>query len=613
MDVSKNLLSRSRAKVTSAFRKVSATASHLLHRQNARARTATPRPGVVQDTASIDNSGADAAIPMPEPRTTGPHPTAVQPLRQSILRYVSTNYSDGSSIADVSSTDSGASSPFAPNGNEGGATSGPGLYYREYTVLGERRAADNFALWPIDSPLTAMSQPRLPDAEPATSVVGQSARTLRCRSIHIGSSLRQVSKHESKPSVSDDVNAQIFGPVQTGNDDSDPPATPNPDVASAPKLSFSSAGGRSSASWSHRTPSTPGDSFVVGDSSILPDPFVERPAPARAAGSPQQDAPVVASAKPSPAGRWSDFDSDEFSSMGSKRLVRATSKQWELRHESQRRWSDFESDEFSSSDGKHLVQVGPQQWELQADNRLPEVQQATPSQLQPETIMTELQQPEAFNINDPEGYQPVQPGALAGNWSLPSSMTSEQHLRHTERGLFAAQNALPAIRGLRYAVDRAATDLQALTLENKALERIAAEYQFKTTQVLEPELLRAWEALRERDAEIARLRSIVVSIQGVQALENNTAADANGESHSSNSLLLAPAEFAYQGHHHYHATAAASAANTNLPSSQSSPNHQAVRTPPRQIYGEPQLEYDTTAETESGYTSESETDDMYSS
>lgn len=299
------------------------------------------------------------------------------------------------------------------------------------------------------------------------------------------------------------------------------------------------------------------------------------------------------------ARRWSDFDSDEFPITGSKRLVRVTSQQWGLEAKAgcARRWSDFDSDEFPSTGSKHLVRVGSEKWELQHDSQKPTTQQATaPSAQQADPSYPAS---ETFNINDPEGYEPVQPGALAGDWSLPS-MTSTQHPRHAERGLFAAQNALPAIRGLRYAIDRAATDFQALTLENQALQGSAREYQTKATQILEPELVRAWQALRERDAEIARLQGILNSSnRGCQALENGTAAtDAIGES------FQAPI-FNYQAHHRYFVAAAANTLSVQNAALSTRP---ALQTPPGQVNGhQAQLQDDGVH----GPEPEHETDDLY--
>ncbi|KAL2443829.1 hypothetical protein ABEF95_013469 [Exophiala dermatitidis] len=709
MPTSKDLIRRSRAKVSSVLRKVSSTTSQLLRHHSFHHRNVSPIARLAQEAAAASpSSSVTGPIPdlIEEPATTtttsprAPIPaaetvtevavgtTASQPSG-SILCFVDTNYIDGSSIADVSSTESSNDddeSSHETSGQRGGATSGPGLYYREYTFLNQRRAADNFALWPIESELTLMNQaqPRIQDGSSAIPLVldtdpadSPASGILRSESARTGSPLPMASRHGPKASVSDDVNAQIFRPKSSVYAR---PPTPFPRLSdildassSAPQVVASDSSGEASSSeWSHRTPAILGDNFVL--TSGLVDPFVEQggsssaqvsgagprsvlfqepaphtPSPQRSLHIPDPrptfeieiDSPQpslhVPDPRPtlhipnpypaaeSPPRRWSDFSSDEFPSAESKHLVRVNSQEWELQpnkgkgKENERRWSDFSSDEFPSAESKHLVRVGSRQWELQQGRPQPQQQQAlvpavataTAPAVAPVPALAPARQdhehrPEhisTFNINDPEGYgHPVLPGALAGDWSLPSSIRSEgQHLRHMERGLFAAQNALPAIRGLRYAVDRAATDFQALTLENQALHGQAAEWQFKATRVLEPELLMAWEALRHRDAEIDRLRRIIAQTSDRLASRSNP--DVNGTA----------AEFNYQGHHLYNANAqdntnTRARASTTRQTANAENTATAPRTPPSQIYGSAQLQ---SVYNDSEWEDVIETDDMY--
>ncbi|EHY59149.1 hypothetical protein ABEF92_005215 [Exophiala dermatitidis] len=766
MPTSKDLIRRSRAKVSSVLRKVSSTTSQLLRHHSFHHRNVSPIARLVQEAAAASPSSSVTAPtpdPIEEPATTTTNAHAPIPAAEtvtqvavettapqvsgSILRFVDTNYIDGSSIADVSSTESSNDddeSSQETSGQRGGATSGPGLYYREYTFLNQRRAADNFALWPIESELTLMNQaqprnqdgpssiPLVLDTVPANS---PASGILQSESARTGSPLPLASRHGPKPSVSDDVNAQIFRPRSSIYAR---PPTPFPrlsdilDASSAPQVvASSSCGEASSSKWSHRTPAILGDNFVL--TSGLIDPFVEQggsssarvseagprsvqlqertlhtpspqpslnipdPRPTLYIDSPQPSLhipdtrptlsleidseidsetdsethspqpslhipdprPTLHIPNPYPAAespprrwsdfssdefpsaeskhlvrvnseewelqpnkgkgkeperRWSDFDSDEFPSTRSKHLVRVNTQEWELQpnndkgKENERRWSDFDSDEFPSAESKHLVRVGSQQWELQHGRPRPQPQGPAAAAAPAPAPLNHEHRPEhisTININDPEGYgHPVVPGALAGDWSLPSSIQSEgQHLRHMERGLFAAQNALPAIRGLRYAVDRAATDFQALALENQALHGQAAEWQFKATRVLEPELLMAWEALRHRDAEIDRLRRIIAQTSDRMASRsdlnvNDTAAD-----------------FHYQGHHLYNANANANApgntrARAATPQNANAGNTTAPRTPPSQIYGSAQLQ-SVYSESEWEDVIETDSDDMY--
>ncbi|EXJ81155.1 hypothetical protein A1O3_07445 [Capronia epimyces CBS 606.96] len=573
MHASKKFLTRSKAKLASAYRKVNSVASNLLHRQTSRTSTAASRPRLVQDTAPAASSSSAAADTMPQDP-----PTAANPP-QSILQYVRTNYVEGSSIADVSSTvlTDASSSSSPPTGYRGGATSGPGLYDREYTVLEQRRVAENFALWPIHSRLTSMSQPRVPTASAVPALEDEPAQ-LQGSSDHqhvrTGSPLENIAEHEPSPSVSEEGNVQILSePAPAARGAPVPPGTPPSKSGSTVKPSCFVSGNEPSVAWSCRAPITSCDNFVVGGSSSLPDPFIDQSGLVSQETAQLQD--------------------------GS-----GASRSWTAR-----RWSDFDPEEFPSTENKRLVRIGSQQWELQPPNKTePKVERANPSQVQAQPQACQRtpapQQRETFNINDPEGHQPVQPGALAGDWSLPSGMTSREHLRHMEQGLFVAQNALPAVRGLRYAVDRAATDFQALTLENRALQRMAAEYQFKTTQILEPELLRAWEALRERDAEIIRLQGIIdlVSTQGAPAAKNNPAPREALLSEWS----AANGAFAYQGHCQYNAAA-------DLPSSQSAmqPVQQPLRTLSSQFYGTLPNGSAVAGETEAQSDVEFETDHLY--
>ncbi|KAG9781140.1 hypothetical protein KCU88_g3502, partial [Aureobasidium melanogenum] len=693
MPTSKDLIRRSRAKEAAAASPSSSVTA--------------PTPDPIEEPATT-TTNAHAPIPAAETVTQVAIETTAPQVSGSILRFVDTNYIDGSSIADVSSTESSNDddeSSQETSGQRGGATSGPGLYYREYTFLNQRRAADNFALWPIESELTLMNQaqprnqdgpssiPLVLDTDPANS---PASGILRSESARTGSPLPMASRHGPKPSVSDDVNAQIFRPRSSIYAR---PPTPFPRLSdildassSAPQVVASSSCGKASSSeWSHLDPfveqggSSSAQVSEAGPRSVqlqertlhtpspqpslhIPDPrptlYIDSPQPSLHIPDPRPTLhipnPYPAAESPprrwsdfssdefpsaeskhlvrvnseewelqpnkgkgkEPERRWSDFDSDEFPSTRSKHLVRVNTQEWELQpnndkgKENERRWSDFSSDEFPSVESKHLVRVGSQQWELQQGRPQPQPQGpavaaapttapvlATAPVPAPQNFEHRPEHISTFNINDPEGYgHPVAPGALAGDWSLPSSIRSEgQHLRHMERGLFAAQNALPAIRGLRYAVDRAATDFQALTLENQALHGQAAEWQFKATRVLEPELLMAWEALRHRDAEIARLRRIIEEGYAREASRSNPNDTA--------------AAFNYQGHHLYNANANANApgntrARAATPQNANAGNTTAPRTPPSQIYGSAQLQ-SVYSESEWEDVIETDSDDMY--
>ena len=168
----------------------------------------------------------------------------VAPRRgSSILRYVNTNYSPGSSIANLSSMRTGSSS-----GQESQELVG-GQGLPDETQLSRHRSSDNHAFYPIDSIVTITPRSDISDSDvsdsltssqdpqpqdtmeltqpPTKSVVGEGQQLTR--SVVFEGAANNI-RHAPQPSVPAEVAAQIFQPqlVNVTHSQSRPSEHPQP-------------------------------------------------------------------------------------------------------------------------------------------------------------------------------------------------------------------------------------------------------------------------------------------------------------------------------------------------------------------------------------------------
>lgn len=236
-----------------------------------------------------------------------------------------------------------------------------------------------------------------------------------------------------------------------------------------------------------------------------------------------------------PPRRWSDFDSDEFSTPDNKRLVRVASNQWEVQppkqtsaapaqsnpgvrsavpaeahtdsHEngissSDPHCSNDQSEKLVNSNNKHLVRIGSEQCDLRPEDSISQHEELLTLPKQPQgqlhktpTLVTAAHDPLApFGPVYITPNQILLTGEYKGEWdSQPRNRVDPLDLR------------LGGIPGLNDAVYAAAEEYDNLYRAHRALMHNNNVSTWKVT-VLEGELLRRNRQVQEQEAEIRFLR-----------------------------------------------------------------------------------------------------------
>lgn len=175
--------------MASSLRKFGRKASQLFTRDDARSSQSSSRFQIVQSITE-DQSSEDGSETATSPQQQIPHPTATS----SILRYVNSNFTHGSSLADMDSIASGE----ARDDWQG------------------RREEDNIAMRRIDSELSPMEQNSLAVSSPTCIGVSRPGNQ------PLNRPTTDVYRHQPKPSVPEEVDEGFFtnAIAQTGREGS---------------------------------------------------------------------------------------------------------------------------------------------------------------------------------------------------------------------------------------------------------------------------------------------------------------------------------------------------------------------------------------------------------
>lgn len=432
------------------------------------------------------------------------------------IRYVITNWTEGSSRADNSSTQSPTSSRpsyrrSAPRPTLAGQVNFP--------ALRRRRASNNLRPRPLDSVPTstpepeesrttdiaaASPQPLQGEEEPSLDLNATqptlSSDSIQCEGMAKVPAKVKILKHEARPSVPSEVNARIFAPVKTGNaEEAAPQLSPIARPPSSRHLSPGTSSADTFQGWRRRQPDDGvAPHIAIGGHNALPDPFTDgQPTPAQQPQAPQAHALAQLGALLDAPGAATVENAVEFSTT--------------------RPWDDFSSDEFpSAGNAREVVQVGPEQWELRPkEYRLgtPPLRPGRNDILNHPRLRAFLAPPCEPGTGWSQSTDKVQraPGATPRPNSIPppNPMGSDRYMLVGLAPGVAVKNARLGIAGLQQALERITDNFDALANNNEALTNNAAVDGHRRERV-EQELTLAWAALRERDLEIDRLRGIIV-------------------------------------------------------------------------------------------------------
>jgi hypothetical protein len=317
-----------------SLRKFGRKASQLFSRDDARSSESSPRFQIVQSITE-DESGEDSSETATSPQQQTSRPTAAS----SILQYVNSNFTHGSSLADMDSIVTGEPAD-------------------DWQV---RREEDNIAMRRIDSELSPMEQTSLAVSTPThigVSRPGHSSSAFPRSNQPLNQPGTSAYRHQPKPSVPEVVDAGFF---------MDASARPNLEgstkIRANPNLTcLSSMASIPSSTDSFRERKLRGT--LVRNSSMNWE--VAKPHSASAS----QEHPLTRN----------------------QGIHQATVEN--APPLDSRAWADFTDSEFDGDSRRQLVQVGPEEWRLVsasiqnlATQAIPEYRPLHPSQVIPEEFI----------------------------------------------------------------------------------------------------------------------------------------------------------------------------------------------------------------------------------
>ncbi|OAL33375.1 hypothetical protein AYO20_07386 [Fonsecaea nubica] len=398
---------------------------------------------------SSNDSGAEQLVQQGD--------ASVPPQGQSTLRYVISNYMEGSSEADYDSNLDFAGQP---------------------SEKGRGRFDNNPALRPLNSEVTETELSDVEESEesPIGSGVGTtSAKILRISEVNGQETnasswnllLGQTIRHRHHRSLSDWLEEQVFEPRPTnpGLTEAD---SRGMDISEAPPSSRHLSSGNSSADtfgrWRRRHP----DDGLAPTG--VPDPFVNHQPTAEQRGLPATTLDELNHETPS---RWS-ADFDKFSSDGQQRKVAQTA-----------------SGNFSLRPRQYSLKTPPQRpraEEIKVRKNRVKPQFAADTSKVSEEAETVAAENTGTNKGNAASDQPAffQPGAA----------------------VLGAQTAMETMHRSFWQVDGA---LRQLTLENQTHQKNMRTV-LDRNQALEQELERAHAVVREKDAELELLRRVIGNV-----------------------------------------------------------------------------------------------------
>ncbi|KAI1612019.1 hypothetical protein EDD36DRAFT_419877 [Exophiala viscosa] len=262
----------------------------------------------------------------------------------------------------------------------------------------------------------------------------------------------------------------------------------------------------------------------------------------RSAVAPPAPRPVSSSHD---ARRWSDFDSDEMSSTGSKRLVRMASNGWVIQHgevsaeapaqgtssgepappaddtrhcmdTSSRAWSEGSSDEHVNTEHQPIVSIDSQQSKLRPQDSVSyqEYVQTPEQHAHGQPLGARTPAAEQYDPLAPYGPVYITPGQVLLTGEYRGEWDSQPQNRRDPFDLhFGGDPRLDAV----YA---AAEQYDSLYRENRALMHNNNVSTWKVT-VLEGELLRRTRQAQEQEAEILFLRSRLEEFERESSVVHN--------------------------------------------------------------------------------------------
>ncbi|KIX96660.1 uncharacterized protein Z520_07379 [Fonsecaea multimorphosa CBS 102226] len=318
MGKANTLLRAAKAKLTTAFHKF--TRRHQSKHPGAENLTYSVHLGTgLSSDDSISEQLLDSAPPVlpalpffPALSVLPPVPSlplfTAAPPRRSMLRYVVTNYMDGSSKADYDS-----------NVDSSG----------HYSETGRARAESNVALQPVNSEVTMTKHSDFPESEESATISSASntlANTPQVPEMSGGESdisgrllpFGRGLRHRHRRSIDEWLAGQIFEPRPAETDEGEFVEDRNVSISNGPPSSRHLSSGNSSVdTFRHWRTRRPNDGL---NPTGVPDPFLNRQP------TPEQRAPVPTTLddldNDTPA-RWSE-DFDKFSSDGKQRKVTQT-------------------------------------------------------------------------------------------------------------------------------------------------------------------------------------------------------------------------------------------------------------------------------------------------